>query len=47
MRGERIDRPTVAEMLSIEAARPARPVPPPPARDPGTDLGPGTVPTPA
>jgi cell division protease FtsH len=49
MRGERLERPTVAEMLTLEAARPARPAPPPPARDPGGELGPGTgpVPTPA
>jgi cell division protease FtsH len=48
MRGERLDRPTVAEMLSLEAARPARPAPPPPARDPahGGELGPGTGPFP-
>ncbi|MBL9119929.1 MAG: ATP-dependent zinc metalloprotease FtsH [Phycisphaerae bacterium] len=47
MRGERMDRPTVADMLAAEAAaRPAKPAVPPPPR-PEPDLGGGAMPSPA
>jgi cell division protease FtsH len=49
MRGERIDKPTVAELLATEAAKPAKPLTPPPPRpdaDPDAGLG-GVMPRPA
>ena len=47
MRGERLERPTVAEMLAAEASRPAKPaVPPPPRPEPEIGGG-GAMPSPA
>lgn len=48
MRGERLDKPTVAELLASEAAKPAKPAPPPPpAGKPSDDGLGGVLPTPA
>ncbi|MCP3905466.1 MAG: ATP-dependent zinc metalloprotease FtsH [Planctomycetes bacterium] len=48
MRGERMDKPTVAELLSKEAARPAAKVEPEkPAADPGDEAAGGILPSPA
>ena len=48
MRGERLDKPTVAELLATEAAKPAKPAPPPPpAGKPSDDGLGGVLPTPA
>ncbi|MCA9286280.1 MAG: ATP-dependent zinc metalloprotease FtsH [Phycisphaerales bacterium] len=47
LRGERMDKPTVAELLSAEAARPARPARPAPSDKPGEEPGPGVLPSPA
>jgi len=47
MRGERIDKPTVADLLAAEAARPAKPTPPAkPDPGPDADFG-GAIPAPA
>jgi cell division protease FtsH len=48
MRGERIDKPTVAELLAAEAGKPARPAAPVPQRQPrpDEDAG-GMLPSPA
>jgi cell division protease FtsH len=50
MRGERLDKPTVAELLASEAAKPMKPVAPPPpptgSKASDEDLG-GVLPTPA
>ncbi len=47
MRGERFDKPTVAELLAAEAAKPAKPaLPAPPKPAPDSDLG-GAMPSPA
>ncbi|MDZ4755534.1 MAG: ATP-dependent zinc metalloprotease FtsH [Phycisphaerae bacterium] len=47
MRGERIDKPTVAELLAAEAAKPAKPtIAPPPRPEPDGGLG-GAMPSPA
>ncbi|MBL9147171.1 MAG: ATP-dependent zinc metalloprotease FtsH [Phycisphaerae bacterium] len=47
MRGERIDKPTVAELLAAETAKPAKPaVAPPPKPELPPDLG-GAMPRPA
>ncbi len=46
MRGERLDRPTVAELISSELTRPSRPARPP-AATPGDEPGPGVMPSPA
>ncbi len=46
MRGERLDKPTIADLLHAEASRPARPVrPAPPA--PGDEPSGGMLPSPA
>jgi cell division protease FtsH len=47
MRGERLDKPTVGDLLAAEARRKAPPEPLPPRKSEEPDLPPGALPTPA
>ncbi|MFO0874711.1 MAG: ATP-dependent zinc metalloprotease FtsH [Phycisphaerales bacterium] len=47
LRGERLDKPTVAELLGAEMAKPARPARPAPSVKPDDEPGPGIIPSPA
>ncbi len=47
MRGERLDKPTVGELLALESRKRAASAEPPPSPQASPDLPPGTLPTPA